>query len=367
MSEQQKMDADLRQIVTEALVSMISGVTGLVPPSGPGSIPDFVQAPIDRAVERISASLPVGVPDELTEVERKAIVGLIELASHAFHVADNGEDAGGETISVPRCDMDDLGNALDSLDELPDDMPGYTLGPSGRAEWALRRFFGGTTIAGQESIAQTVKAEQWSDGDNIKHLADCDVSGCGRCENLMYFYQACDECGAWGHNDAGACACLKKSTSLPADSDLTASQCACGDEYPANSYDAGFIAGSGMCQVCDAAMPPKDLPAAEQSPTDKESLTVAEQSAPGEVDAYAVAEAVRTALDRQACPNAWMVIAYEATVAALAARDAGVVRVPVELLTILASEGLSETQSDRYVDAVMVARALLAQRERGGA
>ncbi|MCW1937566.1 hypothetical protein OMD46_16710 [Pseudomonas sp. MDMC_285] len=39
-------------------------------------------------------SLPVGVPDELTEVERKAIVGLIELASHAFHVADNGEDAG---------------------------------------------------------------------------------------------------------------------------------------------------------------------------------------------------------------------------------------------------------------------------------
>lgn len=63
MSEQQKMDANLRQFVTEALVSMISGVTGLVPPSGPGSIPDFVQAPIDRAVERISASLPVGVPD----------------------------------------------------------------------------------------------------------------------------------------------------------------------------------------------------------------------------------------------------------------------------------------------------------------
>lgn len=63
MSEQQKMDSDLRQIVTEALVSMISGVTGLVPPSGPGAIPDFVQAPIDRAVERISASLLVGVPD----------------------------------------------------------------------------------------------------------------------------------------------------------------------------------------------------------------------------------------------------------------------------------------------------------------
>ncbi|MGK8439034.1 hypothetical protein ACRS3X_17185 [Ectopseudomonas hydrolytica] len=54
---------ELRQIVTDALVGMISGVTGLVPPSGPGAIPDFVQAPIDRAVEKISTALPVGVPD----------------------------------------------------------------------------------------------------------------------------------------------------------------------------------------------------------------------------------------------------------------------------------------------------------------
>lgn len=57
---------------------------------------------------------------------------------------------------------------------------------------------------------------------------------------------------------------------------------------------------------------------------------------------------------------------HERIVAQLAARDAGEVRVPAELLTILASEGLSETESDRYVDAVMDARALLAQRERGG-
>lgn len=55
--------------------------------------------------------------------------------------------------------------------------------------------------------APLVKAEQVDDRDNIKHLTDCDVSGCGRCENLMYFYQACDECGAWGHNDAGPCPC----------------------------------------------------------------------------------------------------------------------------------------------------------------
>ncbi|MFU5565302.1 hypothetical protein ACM7V5_30510 [Pseudomonas aeruginosa] len=43
--------------------------------------------------------------------------------------------------------------------------------------------------------------------------------------------------------------------------ELTDVRCPCGDEYPADSYDAGFIAGSGMCQNCDAAMPPKDIPA----------------------------------------------------------------------------------------------------------
>lgn len=51
---------ELRQIVTDALEGMVSGITGRVRPFGPGSIPDFIQAPIDRAVEKISACLPVG-------------------------------------------------------------------------------------------------------------------------------------------------------------------------------------------------------------------------------------------------------------------------------------------------------------------
>lgn len=36
-------------------------------------------------------------------------------------------------------------------------------------------------------------------------------------------------------------------------------------------------------------------------------------------DEYTIAEQVRAALDRQACPDAWMVIAYEAVIKALAA------------------------------------------------
>lgn len=53
--------------------------------------------------------------------------------------------------------------------------------------------------------------------------------------------------------------------SLPAagSADLTAVRCqCCATEYPHDGYDAGFIAGSGMCQVCDAAIPAMDLPSA---------------------------------------------------------------------------------------------------------
>lgn len=38
-----------------------------------------------------------------------------------------------------------------------------------------------------------------------------------------------------------------------------AGACPCGDEYPAHSYGAGFIAGSGMCENCDAAIPARDI------------------------------------------------------------------------------------------------------------
>ncbi|MBH3791169.1 hypothetical protein I5L97_27835 [Pseudomonas aeruginosa] len=41
--------------------------------------------------------------------------------------------------------------------------------------------------------------------------------------------------------------------------ELTDVRCSCGAEFQADSYDAGFIAGSGMCQNCDAALPPKDI------------------------------------------------------------------------------------------------------------
>ncbi|QBF27195.1 hypothetical protein EXN22_16395 [Pseudomonas tructae] len=46
---------ELREIITDSLVGMISGLTGMIPPKG-ATIPDVIQAPIDRAAGRIFAA-----------------------------------------------------------------------------------------------------------------------------------------------------------------------------------------------------------------------------------------------------------------------------------------------------------------------
>ncbi|WP_296230475.1 hypothetical protein [Pseudomonas sp. UBA4617] len=55
-TENRSSTTELSKIVTEALVGMVSGVTGMKPPADE-PLPGFIQAPIDRAVTRISELL----------------------------------------------------------------------------------------------------------------------------------------------------------------------------------------------------------------------------------------------------------------------------------------------------------------------
>ncbi|EKT4469785.1 hypothetical protein QEM11_000586 [Pseudomonas putida] len=55
-TENRCSNTELSKIVTEALVGMVSGVTGMKPPPNE-PLPGFIQAPIDRAVTRISSLL----------------------------------------------------------------------------------------------------------------------------------------------------------------------------------------------------------------------------------------------------------------------------------------------------------------------
>jgi len=47
--------SDVRAVVVDALVAMVSGVTGMVPPTDT-PLPDFIQGPVDRAVSKIEAA-----------------------------------------------------------------------------------------------------------------------------------------------------------------------------------------------------------------------------------------------------------------------------------------------------------------------
>lgn len=122
---------------------------------------DGVSRFLEWAKDRSAWEMPVGTPlfyGEalasapicLTDAERSVITGLIAVARAAFNLADDAEDDG-DRIKVGRADANALGETLEILEELPDDQPGYAMGPSNKAEWALRRLLGNASapVAGE--------------------------------------------------------------------------------------------------------------------------------------------------------------------------------------------------------------------------
>jgi hypothetical protein len=101
------------------------------------------------------ASAPVA----LSDMERRAIDGLIAVARAAFNLADGAED-NGDHIKAYRADAEALGAALDALEELPDDQPGYAMGPSNKAEWALRRMLADERECGNSDCEWRGKTER---------------------------------------------------------------------------------------------------------------------------------------------------------------------------------------------------------------
>ena len=77
--------------------------------------------------------------------ELAVIRALIALAHATFLALEDSEEFEGDQgrcHSITGQDFDDVAASLDALDELPDDRPGYTLAPYGKAQWALRRLLG---------------------------------------------------------------------------------------------------------------------------------------------------------------------------------------------------------------------------------
>ena len=72
---------------------------------------------------------------------------LLKVAECAESLADNSEELEGEAGRIHvgmATDFDELSDALDLLDELPDDKPDYVLGGAAKAAWALHDLIGDT-------------------------------------------------------------------------------------------------------------------------------------------------------------------------------------------------------------------------------
>ncbi|WP_372030024.1 hypothetical protein [Pseudomonas kurunegalensis] len=82
-TENRSSNTELSKIVTEALVGMVSGVTGMKPPADE-PLPGFIQAPIDRAIERIASLL--ALPTEQHQGE--PVWFMIESGLSVMHAKD---------------------------------------------------------------------------------------------------------------------------------------------------------------------------------------------------------------------------------------------------------------------------------------
>lgn len=65
---------DIRSIVTDSLVGMIAAVTRTTPPANE-PLPSFIQAPVDRAVDRIRSFLLPGVTLQAERARRVYVAG----------------------------------------------------------------------------------------------------------------------------------------------------------------------------------------------------------------------------------------------------------------------------------------------------
>ncbi|GJN50800.1 Lar family restriction alleviation protein [Pseudomonas tohonis] len=92
-------NASVRRVVTDALVSMVSGLTRMSPPPNE-PLPDFIQAPIDRAVERIVAELSTTPP--ASEQQQAVVMPELEQLYSMLGVSEQADAAAkiGELIGL---------------------------------------------------------------------------------------------------------------------------------------------------------------------------------------------------------------------------------------------------------------------------
>jgi hypothetical protein len=143
--------------------------------------------------EDVAPAAPAVAP--LTPMERSVVCALLALAHDAFMALDDAEESKAKEAFGD--DYRQLCFALDALDELPDDKPGYTLDGPGRARWALRRLLGDCDAAAPAPAVAPTPEEQIDalHADDYARLGNqfidlCIDLGCPDKTNMMDWVRA---------------------------------------------------------------------------------------------------------------------------------------------------------------------------------
>lgn len=138
----------------------------------------------DARTLHLLAAAPQPAPADarvgLTDEQRSTINALIELTRATFIALDDSEEQEGEDgrqHAINSANFDAVSNALDRLDELPDDKPGETLGAAGKAEWALRTLLAAHPGQPEPCAEVTLFADNDERDEFIRACQDFDDDG----------------------------------------------------------------------------------------------------------------------------------------------------------------------------------------------
>lgn len=74
--------------------------------------------------------------------ELARVIKMLIAVARTAHVAMDDAQEYADGVVIEPSESNELSKALDALETLPDDRPGYTMSGPARAEWALRDMIG---------------------------------------------------------------------------------------------------------------------------------------------------------------------------------------------------------------------------------
>jgi hypothetical protein len=141
---------------------------------------------------------------------------LLDVVRLAHDAMDNTEDDG-NGLHWHKPDFDALSEAIDKLDALPDDQPGYVMGPAAKARWALRG--AAPTVAAAGPAPSSINTPEfrellgrlessayadgvYSDGETSADVISCETALIAHIEGYVRAKLAAAPVGEKGSSDA---------------------------------------------------------------------------------------------------------------------------------------------------------------------